>query len=920
MTAKRFKFVSPGVKINEIDRSVLTANNGAIGPVVIGKFQRGPGLVPVTVEDYIKFDAAFGSPTRGVVNSTKSDVWRTGQQQSPTYAAYAAEAWLKNSAPLTAVRVLGVQHDNATVDSDARAGWKADGGAVGIFLSPSGSSVTGALAAVIYLTEGSVEVDGTDVATGLVQTSGSNTFVKTIGNDFEFRIVIKDAGGNPVKDTAVNLNKSSAKYIRKALNTNPVLTNVEIVPTSVQKTYWLGETFDTFVKSVVADSTTGDVLVCTAPLSNSTLDAGDHLNNQAQPAKSGWVVAQDLNSVTGSFEPAEMPKLFRLSTLGGETGDSSGEWEQKNVKVSVEDIKPSNNPYNKYGSFTIKVRKISDTDKKQEVLETFSNLNLDPTSENYVAKVIGDKKLVWNSTLSRHEELGSFENRSNYIRVEMDQTLEEGGLDPELLPFGFFGIPKFVNALSNGTASTLFSGSVSTGGVNLTASFAFPTLPMVVTASRSLFNTHLGLDASIGKLFNEDILDLVRMKPNGFDSYVVSGSLVEDSVVFTLDDVSGSTVSDTAGVWAEGSRKLGQSLTAQASGSEKPYASVLEKVNSFTMPLFGGTDGLRITEKNPLRNTFLMQATDPEGKDNYALYSVKRAIDCIAEPEVLDMNLLVVPGVTNTILTDRAIEVCETRADSMAIIDVEGGYITEAENDQPEVERLGSVQEVISEVKAREFNTSYACTYYPWVKIRDQRESGDVWVPPSVVALGTMASSQEVSAVWFAPAGFNRGGLDRGSSGLNVIQVREVLKATQRDDLYEVNINPIARFPAEGIVIFGQKTLQATPSALDRINVRRMVLFLKKQVSRIASGLLFDQNIKTTWQRFLNQVNPLMESVKSGGGLADFKVVLDETTTTPDLIDRNTMYAKIFIKPAYAIEFIAIDFIITNSGASFDDL
>jgi hypothetical protein len=107
MTAKRFRFVSPGVKINEIDRSVLTANNGAIGPVVVGRFQRGPGLVPVTVQGYAEFDNAFGAPTRGVVNSTRSDVWRTGQVQSPTYAAYAAEAWLKNSAPLTAVRVLG---------------------------------------------------------------------------------------------------------------------------------------------------------------------------------------------------------------------------------------------------------------------------------------------------------------------------------------------------------------------------------------------------------------------------------------------------------------------------------------------------------------------------------------------------------------------------------------------------------------------------------------------------------------------------------------------------------------------------------------------------------------------------------------------------------------------------------------------
>ena len=183
-----------------------------------------------------------------------------------------------------------------------------------------------------------------------------------------------------------------------------------------------------------------------------------------------------------------------------------------------------------------------------------------------------------------------------------------------------------------------------------------------------------------------------------------------------------------------------------------------------------------------------------------------------------------------------------------------------------------------------------------------------------------MASSQESSAVWFAPAGFNRGGLSLGSSGLSVVGVREKLSSKQRDALYELNVNPIASFPSEGIVIFGQKTLQATPSALDRINVRRLVLFIKKEISRIASGLLFEQNVSATWNRFKGQATPVLESVKSGLGISEYKLVLDETTTTPEEIDRNMMYAKLFIKPVYAIEFIGVDFVITNTGASFEDL
>jgi len=152
-----------------------------------------------------------------------------------------------------------------------------------------------------------------------------------------------------------------------------------------------------------------------------------------------------------------------------------------------------------------------------------------------------------------------------------------------------------------------------------------------------------------------------------------------------------------------------------------------------------------------------------------------------------------------------------------------------------------------------------------------------------------------------------------------VVQVSEQLTSKQRDKLYEANINPIAQFPAEGIVVFGQKTLQVTRSALDRINVRRLMIFLKKEVSRIAARLLFSPNVEVTWNTFLGQVNPLMASVKTRFGLDDYRVILDKTTTTPDLIDQNIMYAKIFLKPTKAIEFIAIDFVITNSGASFQD-
>ena len=330
----------------------------------------------------------------------------------------------------------------------------------------------------------------------------------------------------------------------------------------------------------------------------------------------------------------------------------------------------------------------------------------------------------------------------------------------------------------------------------------------------------------------------------------------------------------------------------------------------------GGSDGLDITERDPFRHSYLSQGGGSE-RGNYAVASIRRAIDMISNPETIDMNLLVVPGITHNPLTDYMIKTCEDRSDALAIIDIDGGFLPEAENADVEALRFGSVDSTVNNIKARALNSSFGCCYYPWVKILDADTSTPVWIPPSIVALGAMAFTQEKTQVWFAPAGFNRGGLTQGNSGLRVIDVREKLVSKQRDKLYEVNINPIASFPSEGIVIFGQKTLQMVPSALDRINVRRMVLFLKKEISRISAGLLFEGNTEATWARFIAQAKPLFEKVQSGFGIAEFKIVLDKSTVTSEEIDRNLLFAKIFIRPIYAIEFIAIDFIITNTRCEF---
>jgi hypothetical protein len=339
----------------------------------------------------------------------------------------------------------------------------------------------------------------------------------------------------------------------------------------------------------------------------------------------------------------------------------------------------------------------------------------------------------------------------------------------------------------------------------------------------------------------------------------------------------------------------------------------------FTVPLFGGFDGVDILQMDPFSAVRGMPSS-PTDDNSYAFFSVRRAIDAVADPEVVEMNLASIPGQTQEGLTTHLVRTCEDRGDALAVIDLPDAFVPREDSTEVNRNNLAStVTTLVNGLRNRGLNSSYGCAYYPWVRARDTINGSFIWLPPSVAAIGTFSSSQRKTQVWFAPAGFNRGGLTEGSAGIPVVDVAHQLRRQDRDDLYGANINPIAKFPSEGVVIFGQKTLQVTPSALDRINVRRLMIFVKKRISQIASGILFDPNVRTTWTRFTSRVEPFLADVKTNFGLSDYRVVLDETTTTPDLVDRNILYAQIFLKPTRAIEFIAIDFNITRTGASFDD-
>jgi len=1163
--ARKFRFVSPGIFLREIDNSHIPRLPDAMGPTIIGRFAQGPAMRPHKIRSLAEFVETFGNPIPG---ASSGDVWREGNKTGPTYAAYAAFAWLNaGEAPVNIMRLLGDEHDQndgtvlgsagwtttkpgtpstavsaigASTDADM-AGTNVNGGAYGLWIIPSGSDMqniagsslgTGSLAAIWYIREGAVVLKGKQTSNQLQSAvtaiTGNAVMIHSEDSSYTFQAQILNGTYSPLYTTKFNFDRTSDNYIRKVFNTDPIITNTSVVDSTTVKEgkgkYWLGETYESNLFNVVGSS--GDSYGVILPIHSGTINDDahgsgsavvgyeDHLEGFKNP-ESGWFFSQDLSTNNADYAAERMTKVFKFH------GIDAGEWLQNNIKISIADIKASTSLSNPYGTFTVQLRRASDSDNVPVILEQYTNCNLNPASADYVAAKIGDKYMSFDYSTNRLREYGQYNNQSSFIRIEMNPSVENGTADPEVLPFGVFGpirpfswrvrscdggdgatgtpflkIEKHANdddcvrrtpadgkseatiTIAVGTVDNIGAGDVITlvstdgttitctlngvggtttsaatdgnvegatyassmadalqataqastiatainysnyftatnsanvvtvtqatggrtgnttititelgatgmaktdfvGGADLigtfvtvdkdliasnydrdgltsitfgeaqvksdgttgagsagqyryTASYEFPRTLFRISASDGGIgnpkNAYFGLQTGVTHTdvsFDTGYGDYLRRLPAGYGQVdTITGPPTDRaySWVFSLDDVKtvnydGSLYSIAKSAYfRSGSRRDGDSLTALSSS----YKQILtEGYDRFTTPLYGGFDGWDVYEAEPLANARI-SSTDTQ-YTNYAYNTVKRAIDTCADPEFVEMNMMAVPGLTAKNLTKHLIETCEARADAMAVIDIEDVYTPFTENTNSFQSNVGSVSSAISSLRSRDINSSYAAAYYPWVQIRDPNTSKLVWTPPSVVALGTYASSEAKSELWFAPAGFTRGGLTDGAGGLQAVKVTERVVRKDRDKLYTANINPIATFPTEGIVVFGQKTLQVTPSALDRINVRRLMIYLKKEVSRMAATILFDQNVQATWTRFKNKVEPFLSSVQTRLGLTEFKVLLDETTTTDDLIDRNILYAKIFLKPARAIEFIAIDFVISRTGASFDD-
>ena len=562
--------------------------------------------------------------------------------------------------------------------------------------------------------------------------------------------------------------------------------------------------------------------------------------------------------ITGQLSGANRIKMFRIYSRSHGT-NVNGEF-----KVCISNIRPASDfPDSDFGTFSIEVRKNASDDF---VLESFNNLTIDASSPNYFAKRIGDRHITIDSNgkLTTH---GTLANQSKYIRVSDFEVPGGHSLqvkDPSTVPLGHDAVFNPVpGTTAIPTASFKRDQLDSNGQYEPTAYYGFDYTSEFVKDDNDQYLAPIPATANVGSNVTMSIENML-----GDDNANINGE----------------------STFAGGTTKI--SLTNSTIAQRR-----------FTVPMQFGFDGSN--PATPVLSHTEITSANTQGFDLSSAtasgsVAYKRALNAISNPDEFDINLLVTPGVIHRLhpsVTNHAISKVESRADALYIMD------SAAYDD--------SVETVINTVK--QLDSNYVATYYPWVLIPNSITNLNSWVPPSTVLPGVIAFTDQVSHEWFAPAGLSRGGLT------DVLQAKTRLTHAERDDLYDGRINPIASFPGQGVVVFGQKTLQAKPSALDRINVRRLLIALRKFIASTSQFLVFEQNTQALRNRFLNVVNPYLEQVQQNSGLSAFRVVMDDSNNTPDVVDRNQLVGQIFIQPTRTAEFIVLDFVVQPTGATFPE-
>ena len=610
-------------------------------------------------------------------------------------------------------------------------------------------------------------------------------------------------------------------------------------------------------------------------------------------ATTPWIISQQIAPWESGSGVAHRFELFRAHTL------ADGTYTNTLFKVQIENIKLAGHVVgNDWGSFTLTLRKYSDTDKRPAIVEQYNNLNLDPNSSNFIARRIGDGYRYINNT-GKIIQFGKFGNVSQNIRIEMT----DNNYPVSVVPYGFEALITPTNGSMGYWTPT----------VKYTKASVYGLSPGKYPSGITFNDAPTGADIELFELYPQSATGVGAANDNeqyfapipSFNTAGGSYSSIGRNISFALDeDYSGtSSYGVGTGSYLDQTLTTGNAIPAVWDAVNEP---TYIKMRKFVLGFQGGFDGqspsipINIGGNIVPGNTQGLDCTTVSSPGSIAY---NQCIGAIGNAGEFDINLIVTPGIiyeAHPYVTTLVVDMCEARGDCFYILDM---YVDDGNP------TTGQIDQVVSD--AGEFDTNYAATYYPWVRILDTYTNQIVTVPPSVVLPAVYAANDKVAAEWYAPAGLSRGGISIAT------QVTDRTTHEERDILYEGKVNPIAAFPGSGIVVWGQKTLQNTNSALNRIQVRRLLINIKKFFASTAKYLVFEQNVASTRNKFLSIVNPYLESVQQRNGLYAFYVKMDEANNTPDIIDQNILYGQIYLKPVKTAEFIILDFNILSTGASF---
>lgn len=930
-----FVFTSPGIKFRERDITFVTRNVGITTLGLVGETLKGPAFEPIYIQDKNEFMSRFGG------QSTKRFSNGNPQFQLP----YVANSYLNESNQLWVTRVLGlsgydawkawavtlnagvdpttVKTDKAKPDKfyDSFTGNTYKGVTLnalnerGVSFQGFEKQLNNKFTGTSYIFKvtgytastgsGELSVSGYTISadsysnyekmvlavirsrgrtqdyvnappkmipeTTKVRISGNSTIIG-IGDPFGQFILEADDSINKTP-YIVSLNPNASSFIPNVIGYEPKDKNTMI---------WCEAIYPDLMKKLDGD---GDIYPSKwepygiSGISPYAFGVNDELlecdsnfftnyKTQFKTPETPWVVSE----VKGN----SVSRLFKFISI------SDGDAANQEIKISIQNINPITL------EFDVVIRDFYDTDYNVSVLEQFSRCGLIKGQNNYIGKKIGTSD-------------GEYNLLSKYVMVEVASDIAANDF-----PAGFEGY-----LFNNYAASAITSGNSVNGGIapKIFYKTEYNTeYDKVKKVYLGISENAYNIDDVVGSGINQNFFNFNGIYSNG--SHIKTNG-------FHMDKYASGITSNGYGFDC-GIGKF-QTIEDIVDDPTAPYYNI--NTRKFSLVPAGGFDGWDVyrTERSDGNNYRLNGIYDgviPNGNPTNDFQAWETAINTFANPEEITINLFATPGInwsTEDVLVQNTIEIIENqRADTLYIIDSPDYSVDMAIGDNGKADVIAA-EALVELLDSTEIDSNYSCTYSTWIQMEDTQNNVNIYLPPTCEVARAMAFTDNTSFPWFSPAGLNRG-------ATNARKSKYKLSLEARDILYAGRINPMADFADVGTAIFGQKTLQIKESALNRINVRRLLLQIKVLISNIAIRLVFDQNDQATIDQFISKATPILDTIKRERGLYDFRIKMDDSNNTTETMDRNELYGEIFLKPTRAVEFIGITFTITPSGASFADV